>query len=354
MQKLKINIEWLPVFFRPMLITRVGLLVLGLLAASGGRTHAQETVPFAADVQSLQLQLSSGQIVTLKYSISGNNLFYFPVIGLKDARLLNGGASPLPFADANGNLLIPPATQPRTLCVTLYDYLKNVPIQNEILGNLRTNPLIVSVSPGPVPRAAAVEPGGIARLVVADPTAGNQRQVLSESLLTDSDWNPEPKASFALGANAQALLRSVGQARYVMVEVEQPYRAQFLTNDVMVNLDFVVSSLASTLRNLRSIPEGRSSIVLSSRLPLQLPPGGTVDLDSEFISRVSEAVRLNVYTRVGSTVDPQLVQTLINAALNRSSLQMEIAAAERDRAVATILLDDGLSLTLPLGRRGGL
>jgi hypothetical protein len=327
-------------------------LGLSLLATGGGRTLADDSRPFPADVQKLQTRLSSDHIATLMYAINANNLFYFPVTSLNLAGWVRSGGPLDPFADTAGNLRFPIGQSAGALCVTFRDFLKNVDLQNEILNNLRTNPLIVGSAAGIVPRAAAVDPVRTARLVLSDPAAGNRRQVLAESLLTDSDSTFDPKASFYLGADALAVLRRVGNARYLSVEIEQPYGAQFRTNDVQINLSITADSFARALRSVgSSVGTGpRPTLLLSPRLPLALPPGGVVQRDAEFTSRISRAVRLQVYTREGSSVDPELVQRLIQTALDQAALQLQIDAAERQRTIATVLLEDGLSITLPLAR----
>ena len=246
--------------------------------AGGAVGHAQapadQIVPFAADVKSLQVVLQpSGLPATLKFANSGNNVFHFPAVGIQNIEVRNGAGQYVPFTDAQGRLQIPVAVQTTILSVTLRDFLQDWELQNEILDNLETNSYVRQFAPIPVLAPAAVQPGRVARLIFSDPAANNARRILGESLVTDADGNPAPRASFLLNANALALLRTAPDARNLSVAVDQTYRAQFRTTELSVMLQSAQDSLANVLRSLRSIPQGRPTYLLSPSLPLQMPGG---------------------------------------------------------------------------------
>jgi hypothetical protein len=102
-------------------------------------------------------------------------------------------------------------------------------------------------------------------------------------------------------------------------------------------------------QSLLSAPDrGRPTLLLSPSLPQPNLPEGSAVLDRNFTEQVRRFVRLQVLTREGASVDPQLVDRLVNAALEQAALALRISDDERQNAVASILLEDGLTMSLAL------
>jgi hypothetical protein len=328
-----------------MKLSAVTFLILCLLAP---RLRAQTIVPFAADVKSFQVVLQpSGIPVTLKFSSSGNTVFYFPPISIQNVQVSNAGGPLVAFSDAQGNLQIPSGPS-AVMSVTLRDFLQDIELQNEILTNLATNSFVVQLTgPAPVVVPAGVQPR-VARLVFSDPFANNTQHILGQSLFTGGDGTPTIQASFFLNSDALALLRTAPVAQNLSVAIDQTYLAQFRTNDLTLNLSAVQASLAQVLTTLDSIPGvGSPTYLLSTSLPA--PSGGSVQKDSSFSSSVRNATELAVLVRQGSNVDPTLFDSMLSFVFNQANLAIAVSAQERSNAVATVLLADGLSITLALG-----
>jgi hypothetical protein len=192
-------------------------------------------------------------------------------------------------------------------------------------------------------------------LLLTDPNLGNQRSVLAESLLSDlADAEYQVTAQFVLDARARALVAGFAgglpiRASHLAVQVEQSYRARYTTTLALINLQSAVQSLAVMRQSLLSAPDrGRPTLLLSPNLPQPNLPEGSAVLDRNFTEQVRRFVRLQVLTREGASVDPQLVDRLVNAALEQAALALRISDDERQNAVASILLDDGLSMSLAL------
>ena len=138
----------------------VALLAVGSLTdRSLAQMPPDQIVPFAADVKNLQVILQpSGIPATLKFANSGNNVFYFPVVGIQTVEVRNSAGQFVPFSDAQGHLQVPNQAQSTILSVTLRDFLQDIELQNEILQNLATNSFVRQFAPSPILTPAAVQP----------------------------------------------------------------------------------------------------------------------------------------------------------------------------------------------------
>lgn len=328
-------------------------LLLSLLAAAPTSVHAQDdTVPLVQDVRTLQVQLNTiGQEVTIKYAVDGNRIFYFPVFLLREARLPDGR----PATDAQGSLRVSSGDGLLNLTVTLLDLWKNRAYQDDLISTLTNHPVIRSLTPVPQLLPAATTGERRATLLLTDPNLGNQRFVLAESLLSDlADAEYQVSAQFVLDARARALVVGFAgglpiQARHLAVQVEQSYRARYTTTLALINLQSAVQSMSVMRQSLLSAPDrGRPTLLLSPNLPQPNLPAGSAVLDRNFTEQVRRFVRLQVLTREGASVDPQLVDRLVNAALEQAALALQISDEERQNAVASILLEDGLTMSLAL------
>jgi len=86
----------------------------------------------------------------------------------------------------------------------------------------------------------------------------------------------------------------------------------------------------------------------SSSLPQPGAQAGSVVQDKQFTDQIRRFVRLQVLTREGASADPQLVDRLVTAALEQAPMVLELGEEERQNAVATLLLEDGLTMSLAL------
>lgn len=326
-------------------------LALGWLGAGASPVLAQDqTVPQALTIQTLEVtNLPSGPAASISFSIAGSKVFYFPVYAIWTVQYKDASGQFRPLFDAAGNHLLPASLTEAEICLTVRDYLKNGTLQQEIIQYLRNSPVVHDQSPSGLPVPAAIEnPAPPIRLVL---TRGLNSTTLGSGLLPTAQGSEFPKASVFLDSTALAALRAAPQpaARALRLSVDHTYRAQFISFDLTVNLNTTESSLAQMVGSLRPIPAGRPTYLLSSRLPTMLPGGG-VDRDVQFISQVRSATQIQVLQRAGSQVSPTMIDRMLDTALNQANLAVQIATAERQRAIATVLLDDGLSITLPLGR----
>jgi hypothetical protein len=323
-------------------------LAVGILQASA----QDDTIPLVQDVRTLQMQLKTiGQEVTVKYAVDGNRIFYFPVFLLREVKLPDGR----PATDPQGNLRVSSGDGLLNLTVTLLDLWKSRAYQDDLICTLTNHPVIRSLTSVPQLLPAATTGDRRATLLLTDPNLGNQRFVLAESLLSDlSDAEYQVTAQFVLDARARALVTGfVGglpiQARHLAVQVEQSYRARYTTTLALINLQSAVESMSVMRQSLLSAPDrGRPTLLLSPNLPQPNLPEGSALLDRNFTEQVRRFVRLQVLTREGASVDPQLVDRLVNAALEQAALALRVSDDERQNAVASILLEDGLTMSLAL------
>lgn len=326
---------------------------LGWIGASSLAARAQdETIPLVQDVRTLQVQLKTiGQEVTVKYAVDGNRIFYFPVFLLREVTLPDGR----PATDSQGNLSISPADGLLNLSVKLLDLWKSRAYQDDLICTLTNHPVIRTLTPMPQLLPAATTGERRATLLLTDPNLGNQRFVLAESLLSDlADADYQVSAQFVLDVRARALVTGFAgglpiQARHLAVQVEQSYRARYTTTLALINLQSAVQSMSVMRQSLVPAPDrGRATLLLSPNLPQPNLPEGSAVLDKDFTEQVRRFVRLQVLTRAGASVDPQLVDRLVAAALDQAALALRITDDERQNAVATFLLADGLTMSMAL------
>ena len=329
------------------------LAALGCLSLLPCHLAAQdETVPLVQDVRSLQIALKTiGQEVTVKYAVDGNRIFYFPVFLLEEAKLPGG----LPFTDASGNLRVPAGEGPVNLTVTLLDLWKSRAYQDDLICTLTNHPVIRSLTPAPQLLPAATTGQRLVTLILVDPNFGNRRLVLAESLLSDlADAQARVSAQFFLDAGDLASLRGASgavpiKAQHLAVQVEQSYRARYTTTLALINLQSAIESLAFLRHSLVPAPDrGQPTLLLSPNLPQPGTQSGSVVQDKFFTDQVKRFVRLQILIRAGANVDPQLVDRLVDSALTQAPLAIEITDQEKQNAVAAILLDDGLSMSMAL------
>lgn len=335
--------------------TKLALLGLALILACGmvrPIAAQDETVPLVQDVRTLQIMLKTiGQEVTVKYAVDGNRIFYFPVFLLQEVKL----PSSLPATDPNGNLRFPPGDNFLNLTVTLLDLWKSRAYQDDLICTLTNHPVIRSLTPAPQLLPAATSGQRRASLVFIDPNLANQRVVLAESFLSDlADAQSRVTAQFLLDAQARTRIAGFAggvpvQAQHLVVKVEENYRARYATTLALINLQSASESLAVMRQSLVPVPElGQPTLLLSPNLPQPGTQAGSVVQDKQFTDQVRRFVRLQVLTREDSTVDPQLVDRLVSAALDQASLALQVSDTERQNAVATFLLEDGLTMSMAL------
>ncbi len=323
-----------------------------LLTATAPVSAQDETVPLVQDVRTLQIMLKTiGQEVTVKYAVDGNRIFYFPVFLLQEVKLPGG----LPATDANGNLRFPPGDTFLNLTVTLLDLWKSRAYQDDLICTLTNHPVIRSITPAPQLLPAATSGQRRASLVFIDPNLANQRVILAESFLSDlADAQSRVTAQFLLDAQARARIAGFAggvpiQAQHLVVKVEENYRARYTTTLALINLQSASESLAVMRQSLVPAPDrGQPTLLLSPNLPQLGTQAGSVVQDKQFTDQVRRFVRLQVLTREDSTVDPQLVDRLVSAALEQASLALQVSDSERQNAVATFLLEDGLTMSMAL------
>lgn len=323
-----------------------------LLTATAPLSAQDETVPLVQEVRTLQVVLKTiGQEVTVKYAVDGNRIFYFPVFLLQEVKLPSG----LPATDANGNLRFPSGDTFLNLTVTLLDLWKSRAYQDDLICTLTNHPVIRSLTPAPQLLPAATSGQRRASLIFIDPNLANQRVVLAESFLSDlADAQSRVTAQFLLDAQARARIAGFAggvpiQAQHLVVKVEENYRARYATTLALINLQSASESLAVMRQSLVPAPDvGQPTLLLSPNLPQPGTQAGSVVQDKQFTDQVRRFVRLQVLTREDSSVDPQLVDRLVNAALEQASLALHVSDSERQNAVATFLLEDGLTMSMAL------
>ena len=311
-----------------------------------------ETVPLVQNVRTLQIMLKSiGQEVTVKYAVDGNRIFYFPVFLLQEVKLPGG----LPATDPNGNLRFPPGDNFLNLTVTLLDLWKSRAYQDDLICTLTNHPVIRSLTPAPQLLPAATSGQRRASLIFIDPNLANQHVVLAESVLSDlADAQSRVTAQFLLDAQARTRIAGFAggvpiQAQHLAVKVEENYRARYTTTLALINLQSASESLAVMRQSLVPAPDrGQPTLLLSPNLPQPGTQAGSVVQDKQFTDQVRRFVRLQVLTREDSSVDPQLVDRLVSAALEQASLALHVGDTERQNAVATFLLEDGLTMSMAL------
>ena len=311
-----------------------------------------ETVPLVQNVRTLQIMLKSiGQEVTVKYAVDGNRIFYFPVFLLQEVKLPGG----LPATDPNGNLRFPPGDNFLNLTVTLLDLWKSRAYQDDLICTLTNHPVIRSLTPAPQLLQAATSGKRRASLIFIDPNLANQHVVLAESVLSDlADAQSRVTAQFLLDAQARTRIAGFAggvpiQAQHLAVKVEENYRARYTTTLALINLQSASESLAVMRQSLVPAPDrGQPTLLLSPNLPQPGTQAGSVVQDKQFTDQVRRFVRLQVLTREDSSVDPQLVDRLVSAALEQASLALHVGDTERQNAVATFLLEDGLTMSMAL------
>ncbi len=328
---------------------------MGCLGGGAPLAHAQdETVPLVQDVRTLQIVLSTiGQEVTVKYAVDGNRIFYFPVFLLEQVTLPNG----LPAVDPDGSLRLPSGDGLLNLTVTLLDLWKSRAYQDDLIATLGNHPVIRSLAATPQLLPAATAGHRRASLLLIDPNLSNQRVVLAESFLSDlADAQSRVSAQFLLDARARTRLAGLAggipiqiKAHHLAVQVEESYRARYTTTLALISLQSAVQSLAVMRQSLLPVPDrGQPTLLLSPNLPQPGAQAGSVVQDKQFTDQIRRFVRLQVLTREGASADPQLVDRLVTAALEQAPMVLEIGEEERQQAVATFLLEDGLTMTMAL------
>lgn|GEM_PF-3088373 len=141
------------------------------------------------------------------------------------------------------------------------------------------------------------------------------------------------------------------RAQNLIVTVEQPYRARFTTDNQVL----YVSQFASLLSQVRARisptqDRGPATLLLAPQIPVNIGQSGEVAEEKSFTTYLRQLVQIELRTRAGTTLDPNLTDTLLGQALSFLNLGMTLSAEERQNAVATFLLADQLAITLPLGR----
>jgi hypothetical protein len=324
---------------------------VGWLAGSTLPAHAQDdTLPLAANVDKLYVTVLREAVgerrVPVSYArIDNANYRFFPGITFKTAFLKQGGQC-VNFVDATGRVA-PSLNTGGILEVTFYDYVNDALARSNLLAALRTQAgLGANASFLP----ARVLPGRTARLVMSDPAVNGRVQLLAEGPLNASS-GPEPIASFTLTPGLVAELRRLqslvpNAATHLDVLIEQEYQAQFQTTDLEANLIFVEQSLADLRQRLVS-SQGRPSptFLVAAYSPLSLPQGGSVDKDTQFANLLRRSVQVEILQRQGSKPNEALVQRLLDEALRLVNLRITPSAEERQTAIGTLLLDDGIQIT---------
>lgn len=334
----------------PALLLALGLGTLG--AATSSAQAQDETVPLVQNVRTLQIVLATiGQEVTVKYAVDGNRIFYFPVFLLQEVTLPNGLAA----VDPDGNLRLPPGDGLLNLTVTLLDLWKSRAYQDDLIATLGNHPVIRSLAATPQLLPAATAGHRRASLLLIDPNLSNQRVVLAESFLSDlADAQSRVSAQFLLDPRARTRLAGIAggipiRAQHLAVQVEESYRARYTTTLALISLQSAVQSLAVMRPSLLPVPDrGQPTLLLSPNLPQPGAQAGSVAQDKQFTDQIRRFVRLQVLTREGASADPQLVDRLVTAALEQAPLVLELGEQERQQAVATFLLEDGLTMTMAL------
>ena len=324
-------------------------LALGWLAAGAPLAHAQDdTLPLAANVDQLRVTVG-GRSVPVSYArIDSANFRFFPGITFKTAFLKQGNTC-VNFVDAAGRLA-PSLNNGGILEATFYDYVNDALARSNLLEALRSQ---VGLGANASFQPARVLPGRTARLVMSDPAANGRVQLLAEGPLSSSS-GPEPVASFALTPGIVGELRRLqslvpNAAAHLNVFIVQEYQAQFQTTDLQANLSFVEQSLSDLRQRLVSSP-GRPTpnFVFAAYSPLQLPTGGSVDKDTQFANVLRRSVQVEILQRLGSRPNEALVQRLLDDALRLVNLRITPTAEERQTAIGTLLLDDGIQITTPI------
>lgn len=324
---------------------------------------AEETVPFGAAITEVPVTVPGyDQELTLRYTIAASSVngqvtrtvLYFPMFTLEQAEVFEDGRF-TPMLNINGVVRIPPGASSAAALVRLRDLLQSVSIRERVLDTIRQQPEVAALGPN-VPMAPVGTQGNrVASLFLADPNQGNSRKLLATSQLSGAgQQNPTPECSFLLDAADLALLRGGPvpvRAQNLIVTVEQPYRARFTTDNQVL----YVSQFASLLSQVRARiaptqDRGPATLLLAPQIPVNIGQSGEVAEEKAFTTYLRQLVQIELRTRAGTTLDPNLTDTLLGQALSFLNLGITLSAEERQNAVASFLLADQLAITLPLGR----
>ncbi|HAB16108.1 MAG TPA: H-type lectin domain-containing protein [Verrucomicrobiota bacterium] len=338
--------------------------LIGWTAPVAAQTNpAEETVPFGAAITEVPVTVPGyDQELTLRYTIAASTVngqvtrtvLYFPMFTLEQAEVFEEGRF-TPMLNTSGVVRIPPGVANVAALVRLRDLLQSVSIRERVLDTIRLQPEVAALGTN-VPLAPVGTQGNrVARLFLADPNEGNSRKFLATSQLSGAgQQNPTPECSFALDAADLALLRGGPvpvRAQNLIVTVEQPYRARFTTDNQVL----YVSQFASLLSQIRARitptqDRGPATLLLAPQIPVNVGQSGEVAEEKSFTTYLRQLVQIELHSRAGTTLDPNLTDTLLGQALSFLNLGITLSAEERQNAVASFLLADQLAITLPLGR----